>query len=147
MGLPIRCNTKALLHIMGSLSIESMIHHRQLNFLHSFSSLQSDSLHYQLLLSLIRDPPPSGIFPRLQSLVQEYALPPMEEIITGQLSKEGWKRLTKQMLLARSYSEFVVDCSHLPLAQCSTLKLGRQFPIFRSAEGQPSGTTPRSVSL
>ena len=52
----------------------------------------------------------------------------MEEIITGQWSKEGWKRLTKRMLLARSYSQFAVDCSHLPLAQCSTLKLGRPIP-------------------
>ena len=140
VGLPIRCNSKALLHIMGTLSIERMIHQRQLNFLHSFSSLLSDSLHYQLLLSLIIAPPSSGIIPRLQSLVQEYGLPSMEEIVAGQWSKEGWKKLTKRMLLARSYSEFAEDCSHLPLAQCSTLKLGRPIPHLSICRGFPRTT-------
>ena len=42
LGLPVRCNSKALLHIMGILSINALIHLRQLNFIyyHSLSLLR-----------------------------------------------------------------------------------------------------------
>ena len=123
VGLPTCCKTKALLHTLGSLSIERLIQLRQINFLHSFSFLPSDSLHCRVLVTLIKNPPAGGILPRLHNMLQEYGLPSMEDIFAGHWSKEGWKRLTKRALLAVSFSEFMDDCDNLPLAQCSTLKL------------------------
>jgi hypothetical protein len=44
LGLLVRCNSKSLLHIMGTLSINAFIHQGQLNFIHSFTFLPPDSL-------------------------------------------------------------------------------------------------------
>ena len=44
------------------------------------------------------------------------------------------------MEIPQSYSEFVVNCSHLPLAQCSTLKLGRPIPHILICRGSPRTT-------
>ena len=147
MGLPTRCKTKALLHTLGSLSIERLIQLRQMNFLHSFSFLPSDSLHRRLLVTLIKNPPAGGILPRLHDMLQEYGLPSMEDILAGHWSKEGWKRLTKRVLLAVSFSEFMDDCDKLPLAQCSTLKLGRPIPHLNICKGYPQLTKRNNIRM
>ena len=109
-GLLIR---KALLHTRGTLG---MPHERKLNFLHSFQSLPR-----QLLLSLLSHPPSSGIIPRLQSLLTEYDLPPINHVISGQWTSGGWKRLARRLLLAKDFFEFVANCSHL--SKCSPTSL------------------------
>ena len=80
-------------------------------------------------------------------MLQEYSLPSMEDILAGHWSKEGWKRLTKQVLLAMSFSEFMDDCDKLPLAQCSTLKLGRPIPHLNICKGYPQLTKRNNIRM
>ena len=54
--LTMRCNTKALLHTLGTFSIRGMLHQRQLNFLHSFLQiffLVNYSSPYLVILPLV----------------------------------------------------------------------------------------------
>ena len=98
LNLPIRCPSKSLLNITGMLSISDMIHHRQLNFIHSFSLLPADSLPCQLFHALSSRISPNSTTSRLQSLLHHHSLPPISTIPTLQLSKRSWKQGIKRLL-------------------------------------------------
>ena len=100
-----------------------------------YAGAQNDTYRDRVMLSLIRNQPSSGVIPKIQSLTAEYGLPQMGVVLTGQWTRGGWKGLTRRMLLAKQFSEFIVDCSHLPLAQCSTIKLGRPLPHLSICKG------------
>ena len=67
LGLPVRCNSKALLHITETLSINAFIHQRQLNFIHSFTFLPPYSLLLQLLRKRLENPLSIGLIPAIQN--------------------------------------------------------------------------------
>ena len=124
LNLPIRCPSRSLLSITGMLSISAMILHKQLNFLHSFSLLPADSLPRQLFQALTTSISPNYTTSKLQTLLHQHCLPPITAIPSLQLSKRCWKQAMKRILWAAQLADFLVSCSHLPLAQCSVLHRG-----------------------
>ena len=68
-GLPTRCNSKALLQLVGMPSITTCIHQRQLSFLHSFSTLPPEALPRQLLEERLSHHVNKGIIPYLRQTI------------------------------------------------------------------------------
>ena len=86
-GLPLRCNSLALQCLMETVSITSLIHQRQLNFVLSFRSLPLDSPHRLIFQALICHPPSKGFIPTLLSTLSHYDLPSPSSIIDMTCSK------------------------------------------------------------
>ena len=59
-GLPTRCHSTSLNHMLGSNNIESMIFQRKLNFVNSIISLDNNSLPKKLLIKRTQDPLAKG---------------------------------------------------------------------------------------
>ena len=147
LNLPIRCPSRSLLSITGMLSISAMIHHKQLNFLHSFSLLPADSLPRQLFQALTTSISPNYTTSKLQTLLHQHCLPPITAIPSLQLSKRCWKQAMKRILWAAQLADFLVSCSHLPLAQCSVLHQGKPIPQDHQTEqhqNPPASELPRT---
>ena len=147
LNLPIRCPSKSLLNITGMLSISDMIHHRQLNFIHSFSLLPADSLPCQLFHALSSRISPNSTTSRLQSLLHHHSLPPISTIPTLQLSKRSWKQGIKRLLWVAQLSNFLASCSHLPLAQCSILHRCKPIPQLLICRGFPKTTKRNNIRI
>ena len=126
-GLPLRCHSRALQFLMGVPSILSLIHQRQLVFLHSFSLLPSDSLPRLIFEKRLTSSPSKGIFPTIQVLLQALNLPSPTDILSGGWSKLTWKRYMKRLLLSRDYSLFLDSCDNIPLSDC-LVRLGKSIP-------------------
>ena len=62
-------------------------------------------------------------------------IPPTNIILAGHWSRGGWKRTVRRLLLAEQYADFITDCSHLPLSECTELKLGRITPHHSVCRG------------
>ena len=110
-------------------------------------SLPPDSLPRQLLLSLLNSPPSGGIVPRLLSLLSEYDLPSVNLVISDRWSRDGWKRLTRRLLLAKEFTLFVETCSHIPLADCSSLSLGKVLPHLLVCRGLPRLSRQNNIRI
>ena len=148
LNLPIRCPSKSLLNITGMLSISDMIHHRQLNFIHSFSLLPADSLPCQVFHALSTRISPNSTTSRLQTLLHHHSLPPISTIPTLQLSKtRSWKQGIKRLLWAAQLSNFLASCSHLPLAQCSILHRCKPIPQLLICRGFPKTTKRNNIRI
>lgn len=147
LGMPVRCSSKALLHIIGTMDIKALIHQKQLQFLFSFSQLPSDSLPLKLLRTLIRSPPPTGLIRTLLKTHSELDLPPVNTILDGQWSKTAWKNLVKNILLVSQYSEFISQCTSLPLSKFTNMKLGKVIPHVSITRGLPKLTKMNSFRL
>ena len=145
LDLPVCCNSKALLHIMGTLSINALIHQRQLNFIHSFTFLAPDSLPLQLLQKRLENPLSIGLIPPIQNTLVHHGFPPINAILAGQWSQGGWKRIVKRFLLASQYAHFLTECDHIPLSQCMEVKLGRTIPHLFACRGF-SRVTKRNIT-
>ena len=144
LNLPIRCPSKSLLNITRMLSISDMIHHRQLNFIHSFYLLPADSLPCQVFHALSTRVSPNSTTSRLQTLLHRHSLPPISTIPTLQLSKRSWKQGIKRLQWAAQLSNFPASCSHLPLAQCSILHRCKPIPQLR---GFPKTTKRNNIRI
>ena len=147
LNLPIRCPSRSLLSITGMLSISAMIHHKQLNFLHSFSLLPADSLPRQLFQALTTSISPNYTTSKLQTLLHQHCLPPITAIPSLQLSKRCWKQAMKRILWAAQLADFLVSCSHLPLAQCSVLHRGKPIPHLLICRGFPKTTKRNNTRI
>lgn len=115
-GLPLRCNSLALQCLMGTVSITSLIHQRQLNFALSFRSLPLDSPHRLVFEALICHPPSKGFIPTLLSTLSHYGLPSPSSIIDMTCSKPAWKRLIGKCILVYEFLSFSDTCDTIPLS-------------------------------
>ena len=138
-GLPLRCHSRALLHLTGTPCIASLIHLRQLNFLRAFSALPLDSLPRQVLVTRLCSSPTKGSLPVFCSLLGLHNLPPLLEIISGSWSKAAWSKWLKGLLSSLDYSAFLDDRSHLPVSDCP-FTLGKPLPHWSITRGLPSLT-------
>ena len=68
-GLPLRCPSIALRHLMGAPTIQLLIHQRQLNFMFTFSTLPLHSLPRMVFEKRLASSPSSGITPSLHQLI------------------------------------------------------------------------------
>ena len=147
LNLPIRCPSRSLLSITGMLSISAMIHHKQLNFLHSFSLLPADSLPHQLFQALTTSISPNYTTSKFQTLLHQHCLSPITAIPSLQLSKRCWKQAMKRILWAAQLADFLVSCSHLPLAQCSVLHRSKPIPHLLICRGFPKTTKRNNTRI
>ena len=136
-GLPLRCNNKALLLLMGIPNIAAMIQQRQLSFLHSLSTLPTTSLPRLVMSARLSCNPTRGSIPRFINVIQINHLPTLDSILDGDWSKLSWKRFVKKLLLATEYSTFMQECSQLPLSDCDLEKLGKPIPHWLVTRGSP----------
>ena len=135
-GLPLRCNSLALQCLLGTMSITSLIHQRQLNFALSFKSLPPDSPHRLVFQSLVSHPPSKGFIPTLSSTLSRYDLPPLSAITNLTCSKSAWKRMIKKCILVSEFLSFSDACNTIPLSRCD-IKLGHPIPHWQVTRGQP----------
>ena len=135
-GLPLRCNSLALQCLLGTMSITSLIHQRQLNFALSFKSLPPDSPHRLVFQSLVSHPPSKGFIPTLSSTLSRYDLPPLSAITDLTCSKSAWKRMIKKCILVSEFLSFSDACNTIPLSRCD-IKLGHPIPHWQVTRGQP----------
>ena len=145
-GLPLRCPSIALRHLMGVPSVLSMIHQRQLNFMYSLSTLPLDSLPHVVFEKRLASSPPLGIIPSLHQLVQLYDLPAIPTILSGDWSKLSWKRWLKKMFQSLDYSTFIDTCSNLPLSDCD-FRLGKPISHWMVCQGLPSLTKENNFRI
>ena len=138
-GLPLRCPSKALQCSLGVPSISSLIHQRQLNFLHSFSTLPVHSLPRVIFLKRLSCSPQKGIIPVLSALVVSLNLPSVPAILNGEWSKVAWKRWVRAITLSDEYASFLDQCGHLPLSECS-IRLGKPIQQWAVTNGLPNLT-------
>ena len=138
-GLPLRCHSRALSHLVGTPCTTSLIHQRQLNFLRTFSALPSDSLPRQVLVKRFGVSPTKGSLPVFCSLLRLHDLPSLPEIINGNWSKSAWSKWLKGLLGSLEYSTFLDDCSHLPVSDCP-FTLGKPLPHWSVTCGFPALT-------
>ena len=117
-GLPLRCHSKALLHLMGFSSITSLIQQRQLNFVRSFASLPADSLPRLVLEKRFSGSPMKGSLPIFCTLFESLDLPSLPSIIEGSWSRKAWRRWVGNLCRSTEYSSFLDECSHLHLSDC-----------------------------
>ena len=120
-GVPSRCHSSALLHLLDSLSITNMIHLKQLNFAYSFSSMVQDALPRKVLLNRMVSNPMKGSIPIWNQLLEENDLPLLHELYTLEepWSRDTWKKIIKSQFLATSLWSFQTQCQHLPLSWCT----------------------------
>ena len=145
--LPLRCPCKALQSIMGapSIYIIALIQQRQLNFLHSFSILPSDSLPRLVFEKRLACPSSKGIIPSICLLIESLSLSSPSDIFRGDWSRHAWKRLVSSTVLATEYSSFLDSCDHLPLSSCP-FRLGRPIPHWSVTQGLRQLTRNRGGS-
>ena len=147
LGMPVRCNSMSLLQALGVLNIKALIQQKQLNFLLSFSRLPPDSLPLNLLQSLLRNPPPTGLIRILLNTLHELCLPSASSVLSGNWSQRGWKNAVKNILFASQCADFRLECHHLPLFHLSNTKLGRVIPHITITRGFPQLTRKNSFRL
>ena len=132
-GLPLRCHSRALQFLVGVPSILSLIHQRQLVFLHSLSLLPPDCLPRLIFEKRLPSSPSKGIFPTIQMLLHPLNLPSPTDILSGGWSKLTWKRYVKRLLLS---TLFLDSCDNLPLPDC-LVRLGKPIPHWMVTHGLP----------
>ena len=145
-GLPLRCNSLALQCLMGTVSITSLIHQRQLNFVLSFRSLPLDSPHRLVFQALICHPPSKGFNPTLLSTLSHYDLPSPSSIIDMTCSKPAWKRLIGKCILVYEFLSFSDTCDTIPLSRCD-INLGKPIPHWQITRGQPTLTRKNNFRI
>ena len=138
-GLPLRCHSKALLHLMGFSSITSLIQQRQLNFVRSFASLPADSLPRLVLEKRFSGSPMKGSLPIFCTLLESLDLPSLPSIIEGSWSRKAWRRWVGNLCRSIEYSSFLDECSHLHLSDCM-FPLGKPVPHWTVTRGLPNLT-------
>ena len=138
-GMPIRCKSLALQQSLGTISIRSLIHQRQLNFIHSFTSLPPDSLPSVIFVKRMAGPfSPRSSLTIFHSLVDTYKLPSIPSVLSNHLSRSQWKSLIKRCLLASEFSSYVTECAHLPLSDYPPSRLGKPYPHWLVTLGFPN---------
>ena len=137
-GLPIRCKSLALQQSLGIANIRTLIHRRQLNFLHSFSTIPHDSLpriDFEKRLSGPLSPRSSlSIF---QSLAELYDLPSFPNILNSQVSRAQWKVQIQRITTISDFSVYADECVHLPLSSYLPPRLGKPYPHWQVTLGFP----------
>ena len=138
-GMPIRCKSLALQQSLGTISIRSLIHQRQLNFIHSFTSLPPDSLPSVIFVKRMAGPfSPRSSLTIFHSLVDTYKLPSIPSVLSNHLSRSQWKSPIKRCLLASEFSSYVTECAHLPLSDYPLSLLGKPYPHWLVNLGFPN---------
>ena len=135
-GLPLRCNSLALQWLMGTVSITSLIHQKQLNFVLSFESLPLDSPHRLVFHALISNPPPKGFIPTISSILTNYGLPSLNSILDMSCSDPAWKWLIKKCILFSDFLSFSGACDTIPLSRCD-INIGKPISHWQVTRGQP----------
>ena len=82
--------------------------------------------------------------PAIQNTLVHHGLPP-NNVLDGQWSQGGWKRTVKRLLLASQYADFMTECDHIPLSQCTEVKLGRTITHLSICHGFPR-VTKRNIT-
>ena len=139
LGLPLRCQGNALLHLLGVPSIKLLICQRQLNFLLTFSTLSPLSLPVLVFNKRLSTSPQRGVIPSIKLSIESLSLPSLSEIVSGEWSKNAWKRLVKNVVQASQYSSFLETCDHLPLSNYLH-SLGKPIPHLSITKGLPNLT-------
>ena len=138
-GMPIRCKSIALQQSLGFNSICSLIHRRQLNFLHSFASLPTDSLPRLIFdQRLASSLSPRSSITTFHHLIDTYELPP---IPSSHLSRAQWKKQTKSLFLISEFCSFTDECDHLPISNYLPARLGKPYPHWQVTLGFPNIST------
>ena len=135
-GLPLRCHSRALLHLMGVPSISSLIQQRQLNFVHTFSGLPADSLPKLVMMKRNSYSPKKGSLPVFYGLFDSHNLPSLPEIVNGDWGRLAWKRWMKGLFRSSEYLAFLDECDHLPLSDC-VFPLGKPILHWSVTHGLP----------
>ena len=135
-GLPLRCHSRALLHLMGVPSISSLIQQRQLNFVHTFSGLPADSLPKLVMMKRNYYSPKKGSLPVFYGLFESHNLPSLPEIVNGDWGRLAWKRWMKGLFRSSEYLAFLDECDHLPLSDC-VFPLGKPILHWSVTHGLP----------
>ena len=145
-GLPLRCHSSALLHLLGTSSISSLIQQRQLNFLRSFSRLPEVSLPRLVLEKRLSCSPMKGSLPVFTSLLVSLDLPSIPDILGGDWCKQAWSRWMKTLSRSLEYSAFLDKCSQLPLSEY-LLTLGKPIPHWSVTIGLPKLTRLNNLRI
>ena len=130
---PLRCHSRALLHLMGTPSI---IYQHQLNFLLAFSDLPTDSLPRMVLVKRFSLSPTKESLPVFGSLLESHNLPSLPEILHDDWSKSAWNRWMKGLFSSLEYCAFLDVCNHLPVSDC-IFTLRQPFPHWSITRGLP----------
>ena len=141
-GMPVRCKSIALHQSLGFSSIRSLIHRRQLNFLHSFASLPTDSLPRLILDHRLADTlSPRSSITIFHHLIDTYELPPIPSILNSHLSRALWKKQTRSLFLFAEFCSYTDECNHLPISNYLPARLGKPYPHWQVTLGFPNIST------
>ena len=135
-GLPTCCNTSAVLSLLGSTCMHSTVHQRQLSFIHSFSSMANDALPKMIFTARVSSNARKGSIPVWTELLDSLDLPDLNQLMDSQWSRTSWKKHVKCLLYTNALLSHQLDCSHLPIFQCS-FELGKPLPLWSVTRSLP----------
>ena len=138
-GLPIRCNTSAVLSLLGSTCMYSLVQQRQLTFVHSLSSMANDALPKKIFLARVSASAKKGSIPVWSELLHSLDLPELHQLAESPWSRESWKKFIKCLLKTNSLMTHQLDFTHLPISQCS-FELGKPLPHWSVSRSIPTLT-------
>ena len=118
-GLPSRCRTSAVHSLLGATCIYDVIQQRQLTFVNSFSAMASDALPRMIFSARVQSTANKGSIPVWSTLLQSLDLPHLNQLMDSPWSRQSWKKFVKCLLKTNSLLHHQLDCSHIPITQCS----------------------------
>ena len=92
---------------------------RQLTFVHSFSAMANDALPKMIFCARVLSNAKKGSIPVWSDLLQSLDLPDLSQFMDSPWSRKSWKKFVKCLLKTNSLLHHQLDCSHLPISQCS----------------------------
>ena len=93
-----------------------MISQRQLSFVSSFSSLDSDALPRRVFALCLNSHGSSSVLSVWSSLLARHFLPSLSHIFLSQVSQSSWRRFIHS---SYHHLDIVNGCSHLLLGRCA----------------------------
>ena len=135
-GLPTRCRTSAVHSLLGATCLYDVIQQRQLTFVNSFSAMASDALPRMIFSARVQSTANKGSIPVWSTLLQSLDLPDLSQLMDSPWSRKSWKKFVKCLLKTNSLLHHQLDCSHLPISQCS-FELDKPLPHWSVTRSLP----------